>query len=260
MPEDSDDGVWRLNYFNYFTEVEEQFQRARATGLFLLSPLDWALIESWKNAGIPMEAVLRGIQVAFDQWRAKKHKTQMVNSLTYCAQAVMKEAELMAKNRHRRPRWTRNRRSLESASTWKSRDAPVARGGYEENAAGVAGLLANLEEQFTNLEELDQAHWRWRTRWRRWRGRGCRTRIVRMRRELDRTVAPYRGKMTADQLARLGKSFLDRKVYEHRAAAAELVLYGVDRRKAAPPQEPSNRSGGKRYFCGPGNDAVPPQA
>ena len=43
MPEDTDDSVWRLNYFNYFTEVEEQFRRARGTGLFLWSPLDWAL-------------------------------------------------------------------------------------------------------------------------------------------------------------------------------------------------------------------------
>ena len=40
---------WPSNYFNYFTEIEEHFQRARGTGLFLLSPLDWALIESWKN-------------------------------------------------------------------------------------------------------------------------------------------------------------------------------------------------------------------
>ena len=44
---------WPSNYFNYFTEIEEHFQRARGTGLFLLSPLDWALIESWKNAGVP---------------------------------------------------------------------------------------------------------------------------------------------------------------------------------------------------------------
>jgi len=49
------------NYFNYFTEVEEHFQRARGTALFLMSPLDWALVETWKNAGVPLEAVLRGI-------------------------------------------------------------------------------------------------------------------------------------------------------------------------------------------------------
>jgi len=51
-----------VNYFNYFTETEEHFQRARGTGLFLLSPLDWALIESWNNSGVPLEAVLRGIE------------------------------------------------------------------------------------------------------------------------------------------------------------------------------------------------------
>ena len=50
-----------LNYFNYFTEIEEHFQRARGTGMFLLSPLDWALIETWKDGGIPLEAVLKGI-------------------------------------------------------------------------------------------------------------------------------------------------------------------------------------------------------
>ena len=52
---------WTLNYFNYFTEVEEHFQRTRGSGLFLFSPLDWALIEIWKNSGVPLEAVLRGI-------------------------------------------------------------------------------------------------------------------------------------------------------------------------------------------------------
>src|SRR5215472_10882770 len=84
-----------LNYFNYFTEVEEHFQRARGTGLFLLSPLDWALIESWKNSNVPLEAVLRGIDEAFEKWRARKVKTQMVNSLAFCAQAVLTQAKIM---------------------------------------------------------------------------------------------------------------------------------------------------------------------
>ena len=87
---------WSGNYFNYFTEVEEHFQRARGTSLFLLSPLDWALIETWKNAGVPMEAVLRGIDAAFEKWRARKVKTRAINSLAFCTQAVMQEAEVMA--------------------------------------------------------------------------------------------------------------------------------------------------------------------
>jgi hypothetical protein len=84
------------NYFNYFTEVEEHFQRTRGTGLFLLSPLDWALIETWKDSGVPLEAVLRGIDEAFAKWRSRKSKTQMVNSLAFCAQAVLTEAQILA--------------------------------------------------------------------------------------------------------------------------------------------------------------------
>lgn len=76
-----DESNWSANYFNYFTEIEEHFQRARATSLFLLSPLDWALIESWKNSDVPLEAVIRGIDEAFDKWRSRKIKTRRVNSL-----------------------------------------------------------------------------------------------------------------------------------------------------------------------------------
>src|SRR5438552_17477098 len=83
------------NYFNYFTEIEEHFQRARGTSLFLLSPLDWALVETWKNTEVPLEAVLRGIDSAFEKWRAKRSRGQMVNSLAWCSQAVMTEAQRM---------------------------------------------------------------------------------------------------------------------------------------------------------------------
>ena len=71
---------WPSNYFNYFTEVEERFQKARGTGLFLLSPLDWALIEAWKNAGIPLEAVLRGVDAAFEKWRSRKNRARPLSS------------------------------------------------------------------------------------------------------------------------------------------------------------------------------------
>ena len=64
---------WHLNYFNYFTEIEERFQQRRGA-LLLLSTLDWALIESWREAGIPLEAVLRGIDTAFDKYEARKQR------------------------------------------------------------------------------------------------------------------------------------------------------------------------------------------
>jgi len=83
-----------LNYFNYFTEIEERFQQRRGS-ILLLSTLDWALIEIWREAGIPLDAALRGIDAAFDKYEARQKKGRMrrVNGLAWCAQAVMQAAE-----------------------------------------------------------------------------------------------------------------------------------------------------------------------
>jgi hypothetical protein len=82
------------NYFNYFTEIEERFQRRRGS-ILLLSTLDWALIETWQEAGIPLDAALRGIDAAFDKYeqRQKKARMRRVNGLAWCAQAVFEAAE-----------------------------------------------------------------------------------------------------------------------------------------------------------------------
>ena len=82
-----------LNYFNYFTEIEERFQQRRGS-LLLLSTLDWALIETWREAGIPLEAALRGIDAAFDKYEARQKRARMrrINGLAWCAQAVMEAA------------------------------------------------------------------------------------------------------------------------------------------------------------------------
>jgi hypothetical protein len=83
-----------LNYFNYFTEIEDRFQQRRGA-LLLLSTLDWALIETWREAGVPLEAVLRGIDAAFDKYEARQKRARMrrINGLAWCAQAVMVAAE-----------------------------------------------------------------------------------------------------------------------------------------------------------------------
>jgi len=82
------------NYFNYYTEIEERFQQRRGA-ILLLSTLDWALIETWREAGIPLDAVLRGIDAAFDKYEARQKRGRMrrVNGLAWCAQAVMDAAE-----------------------------------------------------------------------------------------------------------------------------------------------------------------------
>jgi hypothetical protein len=82
------------NYFNYFTEIEEHFQK-RFGGALLLSTVDWALIEVWKDAGIPLEAALRGIDVTFENYERRPSKTRKVNSLGFCAQEVLAAAEEM---------------------------------------------------------------------------------------------------------------------------------------------------------------------
>ena len=82
------------NYFNYFTEIEERFQRRRGSVL-LLSTLDWALIETWHEAAIPLAAVLRGIDAAFDKFEARQKRGRMrrINGLVWCAQAVTEAVE-----------------------------------------------------------------------------------------------------------------------------------------------------------------------
>jgi hypothetical protein len=84
------------NYFNYFTEIEERFQQRRGS-ILLLSTLDWALIETWREAGVPLDAVLRGIDSAFDKYeqryKAVRRGGRRINGLAWCAQAVMQAAE-----------------------------------------------------------------------------------------------------------------------------------------------------------------------
>jgi len=137
-----------LNYFNYFTEIEEHFQRARGTGLFLLSPLDWALIEAWKNGGIPLEAVLRGIDAAFEKWRKRpaQARIHMVNSLAYCAQAIAAETQAMV-----------NAAPASHKDTTKETSAPFPLNDVRAFLARNAEALrkAGQEETAASLEALD---------------------------------------------------------------------------------------------------------
>lgn len=81
-----DAGRAPLNYFNYFTEIEEAFIRRRGKHL-LVSPLDWSLMESWKAMGIPLHVVLRGIEKSFDSYAARP-RTRTVKTLFYCQEEV----------------------------------------------------------------------------------------------------------------------------------------------------------------------------
>jgi len=76
-----------LNYFNYFSEIEELFIRRRGRNL-LLSPLDWALIETWQEREIPLHIILRAIEKVFDAVDRQPAKKRTVKSLLYCREEI----------------------------------------------------------------------------------------------------------------------------------------------------------------------------
>ena len=209
-----------INYFNYFTEIEEHFRLARGTSLFLLSPLDWALVESWKNAGVPLEAVLRGIDQAFEKWRGRKVKTQMVNSLAFCAQAVLTEAQIMSGAAPARREQSAPFFSNDEVRAYLEANAAALPPGYAEIAASLRRLevtadLEGLEQHLTVLEEKMLAIAR---------AGQSEEDLLAARRDLDRQLRPYRGKMTADQLSMLERQYLERHLLE-RARLPRLSLF-----------------------------------
>src|ERR1700754_747894 len=129
------------NYFNYFTEIEERFQQRRGS-LLMLSTLDWALIETWREAGVPLEVVLRGIDNAFDKHDAKTLRsplrTRKINGLAWCAQSIMEAVE----------------QALEAstgAAVKISREAPKS--GFETER-----VVKYLEQNAIMFEEATLAH------------------------------------------------------------------------------------------------------
>jgi len=219
MAPEPEDVAWPSNYFNYFTEVEEHFQKARGTSLFLMSPLDWALVETWKNAGVPLEAVLRGIDVAFEKWRAGKSRIQMVNSVAYCAQAVLAEAQVMAGLS--RPAASRKPASapfsLEELQAYLRANVAEIRKqpGFEEIAASVDRLATAAEAMYRDLEDLERRLTALEDKMVAIaRTHQTEDQLLAARIDLDRELRPYRGKMTADQLAMLEKQYLERRLLE----------------------------------------------
>ena len=204
-----------INYFNYFTEIEEHFQRARGTGLFLLSPLDWALIESWKNAEVPLEAVMRGIDVAFEKWRGRKVKTQRVNSLAFCAQAVLTEAQIMSGAAAPRREPAPPPFPVEDLRGYLAGNAASLPEEFAEIGSALGKLADNVEQHYQDLEGLEQRLTVLEEKMIAMaRARQTDEQLLAARQELDRQLRPYRGKMTADQLSMLEKQYLERILLE----------------------------------------------
>jgi hypothetical protein len=226
MDPESDLSGW--NYFSYFTEIEEHFQRTRGTGLFLLSPLDWALIETWKNSEIPLEAVLRGIDSAFEKWNARKTKARQVNSLAFCAQAVHEEAEAMARGGALRKEPVKAPFELEELRNYLQSNAAVLRGKpepFHEIAASLENIASEADAHYHNLEELEQRLTVLEEKMSAIaKADQPEAVLLEARKHLDASLRPYRGKMSAGQLSMLEKQFLERALLE-RAALPRLSLF-----------------------------------
>jgi len=244
------------NYFNYFTEIEEHYHRRRGTTL-LLSTLDWALIETWKNAGVPLEAVLRGIDEAFDKYDQRPSKTKKVNSLAYCSQAVltaaedMKEAAVGASGTdrgHPEPGFDaaqivsflrENAERLEKAQFEPSpqaqgtRAAPPFRASFtlaplaEETAATLRALAQEIEST-TKLPRLEDLERRLTVLEEKLfavlMAATPDDGLVEVRAQADRDIAPYRRNMTAAQVEQLHKQYARKRLLE-RTGMPRLSLF-----------------------------------
>lgn len=220
------------NYFNYFTEIEQHFQQRRG-GILLLSTLDWALIETWKDAGIPLEAVLRGIDASFDH-HEKRPSQRKVNSLAYCAQEVlsaveeMKEAAVGASSREIGEEKASGFQSQQiigflqanaeqvrrvklpeqpgiSAQPVAKETADTLRRLASEMESANSPRLEELERHLTVLEEKLFAVLLAAT---------PDDDVVGLRAEADRELSPYRRKMPAAQIDQLQRQYLHKRLLE----------------------------------------------
>jgi len=224
------------NYFNYFTEIEQRFQQRRGS-LLMLSTLDWALIETWREAGVPLEAVLRGIDVAFDKYDAQKMKakgrSRKINGLAWVSQSVMeqteqaqeaavgiaKEQDAAAETGFEGARVSayleRNAAKIEAAGV-----SPETVSRLRELAGAVETMsLEDLDRTLSVLEEKLFAALLTAT---------PESELVGLREQAARELAPYKGKMQAVQIKQVQQQFLQKKLLEaKRLPRLSLFYMGV---------------------------------
>lgn len=226
-----------FNYFNYFTEIEEHFWRKRGAHL-LVSPLDWAIVETWQKAGIPLDAVLRGIDQAFESYqRSRRAAGRPLKSLAYCVDAVLdaateqKEAHVGQGPEVKRPSAPANEpfsrdqlRTFVSNNAYKvakaaeklEKTAPHVACSLGQARASLAEMLPlfespgqldleDLERRMTVLEQKLTAAVT---------AAADEEMLLAIRRELDRQLQPYRRRMTAEQISQLERQYTQKRLFE----------------------------------------------
>ncbi len=235
------------NYFNYFTEIEECFRRRRGTPT-LLSTLDWALIESWKEAGIPLEAVRLGIERAFEKFARRPQRFRKINGLAYCSQAVLEVAEEMSTVRQDggargasrlndttpftgdmiRRYLERNAQAVELAVEWAGENrAPTL-------ADDLAGVVLTLRELITRdfvtagtgFEDLERLLSVLEDKITASLTRAAAVELLAdLRREVERGLARSRATMSPAQFDSLERQFLKKRLFEHHKIPRLSLFY-----------------------------------
>jgi hypothetical protein len=239
-----------MNYFEYFSEIEDRFSRRRGS-ILLLNTLDWALIETWREAGIPLEAVLRGIDAAFDRYEARSHKAKgrirKINCLAWCAQAVVESAEElveastgMASTSSKEPRESgfeparvaaymeRNANAFRAAASSSADDASTA---WKPFAASIADRLVELAAAMRSdnpvpLDDLDRTLTVLEDKlFAALQSSATEQELVDLKEHADRELAPYRAKMSAVQLRQVQQQFLQKRLLELRSLPRLSLFY-----------------------------------
>ena len=226
-----------FNYFNYFTEIEEYFWRKRGAHL-LVSPLDWAIVETWQKAGIPLGAVLKGIDRAFESWGRSRRAAggRQLKSLAYCVDAVLDAAEeaqeaAAGSGPEMKSAATAQPFSRDELKQYLARNASRLRASAEKFRAKHAAVAARVDETAKRVEEImpileapgeldledlerrltvleDKLNAALSTD-------ADEETLLAIRREIDRSLAPYRRKMSAEQLTQLERQYTQKRLLEH---------------------------------------------
>jgi ribosome-binding protein aMBF1 (putative translation factor) len=222
------------NYFNYFTEIEEYFWKKRGSHL-LVSPLDWAIMETWQKAGVPLEAVLKGIDSAFESYcRSRRGAGKPLKSLAYCTDAVLdaaagiQEAAAGATPKTKKPApepfsrdelrtyFERNSKQITSAAEkWQASHPDLANRltDFATSLNSISSLLdapgsldlEDLERRLTILDEKIQAALTQHV---------SEEQMLRIRREVDSQLTQYRRKMKAEQIALVERQYIQKRLLE----------------------------------------------
>ncbi|MGI8555232.1 MAG: hypothetical protein ACR2LT_02605 [Pyrinomonadaceae bacterium] len=159
-----------MNYFNYFSEIEETFNRRRGKFLFL-SPLDWALIESWQERGVPLHVVLRGIEKVFDNYDSKPKRRRTIKGLSFCREEIEAQYEewlerqvgknmvepIAAQSENTLFSDDAIRQHLQRVSAELESAAKQTNGDLREILERVLARLAEIEKTYADAESLENS-------------------------------------------------------------------------------------------------------